>query len=307
MEDGGLAIAKKANNGGENGPNIRNRWGGVTLGRLKRSERVAVIIRTLVERPSVVFPLAGFAERLQAAKSTISEDLALVRGSFERLGMGRVETLAGAAGGVRFFPFRGRDEAQQVALQLCRRLSEPERILPGGFLYMTDLIFSPHFSMQIGEIFATRFREAEPQYVITVETKGIPLALMTARALNLPLVISRRDARVTEGPSVGINFISGSSGRIQTMSLPKRAVPSGARVLIVDDFMKGGGTARGMVDLLAEFQADVVGIAVLVETLDPPVKLVRDYVSLVELEAVDGAGQNVRVRPGQRLFRGDAG
>ncbi|HAI21531.1 MAG TPA: pur operon repressor [Clostridiales bacterium UBA8153] len=277
------------------------------MGRLKRSERVAVIIRTLVERPSVVFPLAGFAERLQAAKSTISEDLALVRGSFERLGMGRVETLAGAAGGVRFFPFRGRDEAQQVALQLCRRLSEPERILPGGFLYMTDLIFSPHFSMQIGEIFATRFREAEPQYVITVETKGIPLALMTARALNLPLVISRRDARVTEGPSVGINFISGSSGRIQTMSLPKRAVPSGARVLIVDDFMKGGGTARGMVDLLAEFQADVVGIAVLVETLDPPVKLVRDYVSLVELEAVDGAGQNVRVRPGQRLFRGDAG
>lgn len=276
--------------------------GGVALGRLKRSERVAVIIRTLVDRPSVVFPLAGFAERLQAAKSTISEDIALIRNSFEQLGMGRVETLAGVAGGVRFFPFRGREEAQQVALKLCQRLAEPERLLPGGFLYMTDLIFSPTFSIQVGEIFATRFRDAEPQYVLTVETKGIPLALMTARALNLPLVISRRDARVTEGSSVGINFISGSSGRIQTMSLPRRAVPPGARALIVDDFMKGGGTARGMVDLLAEFQAHVVGIAVLVETLDPPVKLVRDYVSLVELEAAAGPTHQVRVRPGQRLF-----
>ncbi|MEW6523955.1 MAG: pur operon repressor [Bacillota bacterium] len=272
------------------------------MGRLKRSERVAAIIRMLVDRPSVVFPLTVFADRFDAAKSTISEDIALIRQSFEELGMGRVETLAGAAGGVRFFPHRTIEESHQIALQLCHRLSEPERLLPGGFLYMTDIIFSPAWAMQIGEIFATRFRDSEPQYVLTVETKGIPLALMTARALNVPLVISRRDNRVTEGSSVSINFISGSSGRIQTMSLPRRAVPVGARALIVDDFMKGGGTARGMVDLLAEFQAAVVGIAVLVETMDPQMKMVRDYVSLVELEAVDEVTHRIRLRPGSRLF-----
>ncbi len=271
------------------------------MGKVKRSERVAAIVRILVDHPSSVFSLGYFADRFDAAKSTISEDIALIKQSFDDFELGKVETLAGAAGGVRFFPRPGPAEGAALARELCQRLSESDRLLPGGFLYMTDIIFSPVWALRIGELFAARFRSTEPEYVVTVETKGIPLALMTARALNVPLVICRRDNRVTEGPSVSINFISGSSGRIQTMSLPKRALPAGARALVVDDFMKGGGTARGMIDLLAEFGARAVGIAVVVETAVPEAKLVGDYVSLALLEEVETKTQLIRVRPSPRL------
>lgn len=93
-----------------------------------------------------------------------------------------------------------------------------------------------------------------------METKGIPVALMTAHALGIPLVIARRSSKVYEGSAVNINYVSGSSGHIETMSLSRRAVQEGQRALIIDDFIKAGGTAKGMIDLMHEFNVTVVGL-----------------------------------------------
>ena len=48
-------------------------------------------------------------------------------------------------------------------------------------------------------------------------------------------------------------------------SFQKEVLAEGSNVLIVDDFMKAGGTIMGMINLLEEFNAKVAGIAVLVE------------------------------------------
>ena len=100
---------------------------------------------------------------------------------------------------------------------------------------------------------------------VRIGSKGIPLAYAVANYLNVPVVIVRRDSKVTEGSTVSINYVSGSAKRIQTMLLSKRSLEEGSRVLIVDDFMKAGGTVNGMVSMLEEFKAYVAGIAVLVE------------------------------------------
>jgi purine operon repressor len=81
------------------------------------------------------------------------------------------------------------------------------------------------------------------------------------------------------------------------MSLSRRALQPDQRVLIIDDFMKAGGSARGLVDLVGELHAQVVGIGVLVETEVPEHKLVPEYESLVVLEQVDDQARRVLVRP----------
>ena len=101
---------------------------------------------------------------------------------------------------------------------------------------------------------------------MTVATKGIPLAYAVANYLDVPVVIARKDNKVTEGPTVSINYVSGSSKRIQTMVLSKRSLPEGSNVLIIDDFMKAGGTIQGMMSMLEEFKANVVWDCVLVES-----------------------------------------
>ena len=267
------------------------------MGRLRRSQRVAAITRTLVNRPASYFSLGFFSQMLDAAKSTISEDLALMKEAFGSLGLGKIETLTGATGGVRYLPCVWSQDTHDTLERLCHALSDPSRILPGGFLYMADLIFDPSWAQDLGEIFATRFWEASPDVVVTVETKGIPLAMMTARSMGLPLVVVRRDHRVTEGSALSINYVSGSSHRIQTMSLPRRALQPGAKVLAIDDFMKAGGTARGIVDLMGEFGASVVGMGVLVETEEPRDKLVSDYTSLAILLGIDEASKRVTIKP----------
>lgn len=254
---------------------------------MRRSERLALMSKVLYENPNKLISLNQFTERFGAAKSSISEDLNIIKNALLETGQGEIITMSGAGGGACFRAKRPKEDVLKFLQELCQILSDEGRIIPGGYLYMTDVIFSPCYSSRLGEIIAQAFIQKEPTCVLTVETKGIPIALMTARYLNIPLVVARRDSRVTEGPSVNISFVSGSSRTIHNMSLPKRALSENARVLIVDDFMKGGGTALGMSELVDEFKAEVVGVAVLVATANPPEKLVRQYTSLLKLDSID--------------------
>ena len=141
-------------------------------------------------------------------------------------------------------------------------MRSPARLLPGGYLYMTDILADPAIVQNVGRMIASKYINTSVDVVMTVATKGIPIAYSVANYLNVPVVIVRRDSLVTEGPTVSINYVSGSTNRIQTMVLAKRSLAQGSNVLIVDDFMKAGGTVNGMVSMLEEFRANVAGIAV---------------------------------------------
>ena len=263
----------------------------------RRMERLVMLAKQLTDRPSHLFSLGEFADAFGCAKSTLSEDMGLIRDALEAGGTGTLETIAGAAGGVRYLPRRPDSAVHRCLMELAELFSCPDRIIPGGFLYMSDVLFSPERMVEAGEIFFQRFAPAVPDYVLTIETKGIPLALMTARAFNVPLVIARQGSKVTEGSAVSINYLTGSAKRIQTMSVSRRALPAGARVLVIDDFMKAGGTARGLIDLAREVGAEVVGTGVLIATDQPEKKLVENYTPLLILHSIDEAGRRIEIRP----------
>jgi len=170
-------------------------------------------------------------------------------------------------------------------------------VLPGGFVYMADILAQPEIVERMGMIIAYHFYRTEPDVVLTMETKGIPVAMMTARALGVPMVIVRRDSKVYEGPAVNINYLSGSGGRVETMSLSRRAVKEGQRALIVDDFMRAGGTARGMVDMMREFSVTVVGVCVLAATQEPAKKRIDGVKSLLVIENTDESTGVANIRP----------
>jgi len=265
-------------------------------GGLTRGERIALLTYRLATQPGARWSLRELAAGTGAARSTVSADLTEVARALAQAGDARLETSPGPTGGVRCLPLPSPPRLQQTVRALAEALAKPDRVLAGGFLFLTDVLFSPEWSRLIGECFAAAFLGSRADVVVTVETKGVPIALMTARAMGCPLVLLRRDARVTEGPSVSINYISGSAQRMQSMSVPRRALRAGARALIIDDFMKGGGTARGMCDLLAEVGAQAVAIGVVVATDRPAVKKVAEYRSLLILEQPEDEAWPMRLR-----------
>ena len=261
----------------------------------KRNERLAVMTKILSGAPNRIFTLSHFCEMFGAAKSTVSEDVAILAETFKEFKLGTLETVTGAAGGMRYRPMVQQGEGVAFLENICEMLSQPGRILPGGFLYFSDILSDPQLVSGMGRIFAAQYYDAGVDFVLTMETKGIPVALMTAEALHVPLIIARRSSRVYEGSAVNINYVSGKGG-IETMSLSRRAVREGSTALIVDDFMRGGGTANGMLSLLQEFNCKCAGMCFVMALENPTQRFVQGEKALMLLgDIVDGQPAHVRV------------
>ena len=160
------------------------------MDRIKRNERLAAMTRILVESPNKIFTLGTFCELFGAAKSTLSEDIDILRGVFTQFQLGQLDTVTGAAGGVRYRPIPTPEEAYKSVRDVANMLAAPGRVLPGGFIYMADIMAMPDMVERMGNIIASQYYRAEPDFVLTMETKGIPVAMMAAKALGVPMVIS---------------------------------------------------------------------------------------------------------------------
>jgi len=265
---------------------------------VRRTERLAAITKMLVSEPNKNFPLSLFCDSFAAAKSTISEDLEIIRASLEKFSLGSLETVTGASGGVRYRPTLCHQTGFDQVNDLCTQLSGPGRVLPGGLLYLADIIADPTILGRMGIVLASEYAKAAPDFILTMETQGIPLAMMTAHALRVPVLIARRSVKAYESPAVHITYLVGS--QYKTMSLSRRLVRPGQRALLIDDVLRSGGTARGMLEMMREFSAEVIGTAMLLGTEEACEKF-HDIKTLMILEGVDELSGTARLRPGDWL------
>ncbi len=301
---------------------------------MKRSGRIANMVKIFTDNPNQIFTLNHFCKIFDCAKSTISEDINIIRNSFLETEQGNIITIPGPAGGVKFTTHVDKKKCANVQDRLALELNKPFRFLGGGFLYTSDIMFNPSFIYEMASIFANIFenRQAdyvvtietkgiplalmtakllniptvvvrrEPRisegptisinyrqadYVVTIETKGIPLALMTAKLLNIPTVVVRREPRISEGPTISINYFSGSAGRMQKMSVSKKSVIPGSKALIIDDFMRAGGSIKGIYELLSELDVEVCGVGVAIASVFPEAKKISQYDALVYMGEVN--------------------
>ena len=263
--------------------------------RIKRTERLAAMTQILTSSPNQIFTLSHFCELFSTAKSTVSEDIAILQSAMSQFKLGQLETVTGAAGGVRYRPVGLGVYGRAFMEDICRKLEDKARMLPGGYLYFSDVLAQPELVQGMGTIIAGQYYASGADFVLTMETKGIPVALMTARALKVPLVIARHVTKVYEGSAVNISYVSGS-GKIETMSLSRRAVREGQKALIVDDFTRGGGTAKGMLELMKEFGVTVVGLCFVLALENGGKPLMPEQRSLMLLSDL-GEDGDLTVRP----------
>lgn len=273
----------------------------MTAMRYKRSERIVYMTQYLINNPNKLVPLTYFVTKFEQAKSSISEDVQIIKDTLVKEGLGTVETISGASGGVKYRPQMQKDEAQEVIEEVIALLQEKERLLPGGYLFLSDLMGNPALLKRVGRLIATIYMQEELDAIVTIATKGISLANAVASVLNLPVVVIRKDNKVTEGSTVSINYVSGSTRKIETMVLSKRTLKEHSNVLIVDDFMRAGGSINGVMNLMNEFKAHVKGVSVLVESKEVKQRLIEDYTSLVRLSDVDEYNQEFKVESGNSL------
>ena len=267
----------------------------------KRSERLVYMTQHLITNPNKLIPLTTYVDKFSQAKSSISEDIRIIKDVLSAEGLGVLQTTAGANGGAMFIPKISVERAKEIIAEFKIELETSERLLPGGYLYMSDMMGNPKMMNDIGDLIATMYGDVEIDSVVTIATKGISLANAVARKLNVPVAVIRKDNKVTEGSTVSINYVSGSTRKIETMVLSKRTLKEGSRVLVVDDFLRAGGSITGVTNLMEEFNATVVGVSVLVEAKEVANRRFNDYTPLLKVSEIDEYNESFVVEEGNCL------
>ena len=107
---------------------------------MKKTKRIGAVIKILTDAPNKTFSLKYFCDIFGAAKSSISEDLQTAREILGEMELGRIETMPGFGGGVRFIPYISDSQVQTLQEELCEKLKEKSRVLGGGFLYTLSVL-----------------------------------------------------------------------------------------------------------------------------------------------------------------------
>ena len=105
-------------------------------------------------------------------------------------------------------------------------------------------------------------RPREVDYVVAAEARGFILGAALALELDAGFVPARKPGKL---PSETISAEYILEYGVDALEMHADALADGARVLIHDDLLATGGTARALAELVAELGGSVVGFAFLVE------------------------------------------
>lgn len=101
--------------------------------------------------------------------------------------------------------------------------------------------------------------------VAAIEARGWIFGAPLAYELGAGFVPIRKPSKLpAEKISVSYALEYGSN----TLEMHKDAIPPGTKVLIVDDLLATGGSAKAAIDLIEKLSGHVVGLAFLIELVD---------------------------------------
>ena len=119
---------------------------------------------------------------------------------------------------------------------------------------------------QIAADFVKRFEGTNITKVLTIETSGIILAGAVARMLKVPMVIARKTRSMNlEGEAYVAEFLSFNHKNIKTVVVSKKFLHAHDQVLIIDDIMANGCAMQGLISIVEDAEAEVVGCGVVIE------------------------------------------
>jgi len=261
--------------------------------KIPRPERIARIMWRLAKNPFRLFSLSDIAKSFEVSKTVISDDIEIISNAMKDEGRCNIVIDRGRGGGAYLVPTFDEADKRRFLEGVAEELSKEERFLPGGLIYYSDIVFDPHYTQWLGWALGSMFIDCGAEVVMTSEVKGIPIAIFVAQSLGLPLAVCRFRNRPSDGPAVALHYPSGT-GEVRAMYMGTRNLKKGAKVLIIDDFMRGGSTIAGMTMMAREFEATVVGKGVFIVSALPEQKAISGYKALLVLEK-DEHGPRVRV------------
>ncbi len=119
---------------------------------------------------------------------------------------------------------------------------------------------------EIAKEFFKLFKDCGVTRILTVEASGIAIAVLTAKYFNVPLVFAKKASHKNVGSDLyTAECYSFTHGKSYTMSVSKKYLPKGEKILIIDDFLADGNAVKALMKLVKDSGSETVGVGIAIE------------------------------------------
>ena len=142
------------------------------------------------------------------------------------------------------------------------RILKDGKCYPGGILKVDNFInhqMDPILMKSIGVEFVRRFASTSINKIITVEASGIAPAIMVGYLLELPVVFAKKKKPSTMENMLVTSVYSFTKQRSYDVCVSKDFLAPG------DQFLANGNAAKGIMDLVKQAGAELVGMGFIIE------------------------------------------
>jgi adenine phosphoribosyltransferase len=133
------------------------------------------------------------------------------------------------------------------------------------FYDITTLLRDPEGFRVVIDSMASPYRDRGIDLVVGIESRGFILGAAVADRLGAGFVPVRKRGKL---PAARVHASYDLEYGSDSLEMHHDAIEPGQRVLIVDDLLATGGTAKATVDLVKQLGGIVEGVALLIELVD---------------------------------------
>ena len=184
-------------------------------------------------------------------------------------------------------------------MQLLKdRIHKEGRVLSGNIIKIDGFLnhkVDMSLMRAIAKEFSSLFDLGGLTAVVTIEASGIAIAAICAEEYGVPLVFAKKaKSDNIEGGLYKSDIYSYTYNKKVTLLVSKQWLGSDDKVLIVDDFLANGEALRGVVEIVDQAGAEILGIGIAVEKgFQPGGQRMRDAgYNLKSLAIIDKADEN---------------
>lgn len=170
----------------------------------------------------------------------------------------------------------------------CKRTSEEEgqvrlleeRIRRDGVVRGTDVLKVDKFLnhqmdvnlfMEMGKEFQRLFAGEKINKILTIEASGIGIACVVAQCFGVPVLFAKKSkTKNIAGDVYTAKVESFTHGRVYDIIVSKEFLGTEDRILLIDDFLANGAALMGLISLVREANATLIGAGICVEKAFQP-------------------------------------
>lgn len=143
------------------------------------------------------------------------------------------------------------------------------KVYPGNILKVDSFLnhqIDVSLLNEIGREFRRLFDGEKITKLLTIEASGIGIACITAQYFNVPVVFAKK----TQTKNIAGDVYTGkvesyTQGRAYDIIISKEFLHAGDRILLIDDFLAKGNALLGLIKLVRDAGAEVVGAGIVIE------------------------------------------